>query len=444
MTTSSTPTGDPAPRPATQSCPECGATVPRDARFVTWCDTCGWNALVGSERMRHTGPGGLADRWRERMVLSFARRAHAEMLARPTGTGSPWPGRCARVVAALVLTVAAGFVAAVLWWTVRGTGFWHWPGAVAGILVSAALVAGLRRRPDPDVLTLLPEQAPGLHEVVSVLAGRVGAPTPARVHVGTADNAWVHLPLTARRPELTIGLQLWARLDWDERTALLGHELAHLAGRDLPSRRVVLLGRHLLVRTVLVLWPGAYDLSGLREEMRHWGWGTSNQVPRLLEQVAAMVQRVAALPALGTLLLLDVLEGAAGQRREYAADLGAARLAGSRATSSLLTGLLDSRGWRTTVASAVRRGEDPWAALASLGRLPDHELARLRRCTADERVRADASHPPTHLRLDLVERLPASPETVAVPPSLREVVDREVAVAQRLLRRTLEDSLHGV
>lgn len=76
---------------------------------------------------------------------------------------------------------------------------------------------------------------------------------------------------------------------------------------------------------------------------------------RPTEWLGALVQRALALPALGTLAFMGVLDAAARRRREYAADQAAARVAGNRAAYELLGSSLSSRGWTTPVAAAVRR-----------------------------------------------------------------------------------------
>ncbi|WP_328924206.1 hypothetical protein OG429_05855 [Streptomyces sp. NBC_00190] len=34
--------------PPARECPECGAAVPRDERYVEWCEACDWNVDPGA------------------------------------------------------------------------------------------------------------------------------------------------------------------------------------------------------------------------------------------------------------------------------------------------------------------------------------------------------------------------------------------------------------
>ncbi len=244
--------------------------------------------------------------------------------------------------------------------------------------------------------------------------------------------------VAGRRPHL--GLLLWGRLEWDARLALLGHELGHL----LPAgggHRTVQMARIVLQRWVLVLWPSGDDVE-LERHRALWRGGRAGHVGGpLLAWVASGVQRLAATPALLTLLLLDRLEAAASQRREYAADVAAARVAGTEGAVRLLAATVDARGWRTTVGSAVRRDEDVWAALAAAGRRPARETARLRRIAAGETVRTDAAHPPTALRLTLLEHLPSLDASARLTPQRLAAVEAETTRLVAARRRALTDRL---
>ncbi|WP_322746980.1 hypothetical protein [Streptomyces fagopyri] len=91
-----------------QACPECGAVIRADSRFVVWCGACEWNVdPEGPER----------DRERERDRLDRARRAlarrHGERLltevtevTEVTAGGSPRARRDPASLLAFVIALA--------------------------------------------------------------------------------------------------------------------------------------------------------------------------------------------------------------------------------------------------------------------------------------------------------------------------------------------------
>ena len=260
-------------------------------------------------------------------------------------------------------------------------------------------------------------EAPELHALVRDVAALVGVAPPARLRLGTADNACVGRGLYRRDVELTIGLVLWGRLAWDARLALLGHELGHCLPRGGGHRAVEAAGV-VLRGWLTVLWPTGYDVE-LARHRASWNRSASRGMlgGPVLVWLATVLQRLAAVPALVTLVLLDRLQASAAQRAEYASDVAAARVAGTDGAVALLSGLVDPRGWRTSVSAAVRRDEDVWAALA---RPAGDRSGRPPGCggsPATRRCGSTPSHPPTALRLDLLERLPWQGPAAAMTPS---------------------------
>ncbi len=159
------------------------------------------------------------------MTTKAAERLHADPADAPRTGRRPRSEGLTLVLCVLVLLGFLALGAGVAWWTLRGSGFWHGPGAALGALVVVFLLLGLRT-PDDGALLLERAEAPALYALVDSVADLVGAPAAARIRVDAGDNASVRLRPLGRRPELTIGLVLWTRLSWDHRVALLGHEVS--------------------------------------------------------------------------------------------------------------------------------------------------------------------------------------------------------------------------
>lgn len=133
---------------------------------------------------------------------------------------------------------------------------------------------------------------------------------------------------------------------------------------------------------------------------------------------------------------LNRLAVRAGQMAEYRADLEAVRVGGKAAAALMLrTLLLDGRIGQA-LQTAVNRGDvDVWQAQrAAVADVAPRELDRAERVARRTLQRIDASHPPTHLRLDLLR---AQPDTPALVTFDRATMDRVDAELRATLPRTL-------
>src|SRR5262249_53330903 len=116
-----------------------------------------------------------------------------------------------------------------------------------------------------------------------------------------------------------------------------------------------------------------------------------------------------------------------GQRAEYLADLGAARLAGTAAAVEVLDLMVHGEGGHTTVASRARAGNgvEGWrTAIAELReRQTPARLHRLRQLTVRREASLLATHPPSGLRSRLLEAGPWQDPAVWLTPDESERID---------------------
>ena len=122
--------------------------------------------------------------------------------------------------------------------------------------------------------------------------------------------------------------------------------------------------------------------------------------PVLLAPVAAMV-------ALAGNRLRRISERV-GQRAEYLADDLAVDVAGSESVKDLMIKELVADACLRALQSASQQGvSDLWAAEAQfVASVPVSEIERRRRVAGSRLQRADVSHPPTELRIRLIESRP--------------------------------------
>lgn len=364
-----------------------------------------------------SGEGWLARR-RQQHIDRAAQAMHDRLAASPESFRQAPSTIGITVLAVSVLVVAGGAVAAMVWVTGHAEGFVAWIVVGVGWLFLAGSLLKRPPRLPEDTIVLDEAEHPHLHQFVRDVAAAVGARPPRMIAIDTDFNAYVTRVGFRRRTAMVIGLPCWAAFSDDERLGLVGHELGHLRAGDTTRGQVTFAGIGLLARWHWMLYPGHVPGSDV------------------LVGLATQIQRLLALP-LGLLLVFAVrLESRSRQHGEYLADRRAAGVAGRSAVVSSMR--LDRKGLHTAVRAAVIRGEDPFEFL---DRWRSERQGRREAMYVDEVHRADASHPPDHLRVSLLER---TPEPSQRPVGLRDALhgaDRELVALRPTLVRRFSDEL---
>ncbi|MED7827358.1 M48 family metallopeptidase [Streptomyces chiangmaiensis] len=419
------------PEEKSQSCPECGAEIRADSRYVAWCAACDWN--VDPET-----PHQKRDRL-DRVRRALSRRHGEKLLAEVTAGGSLRARRDASSLLAFAIALAVHGVTVALvlggvWWLVRG---WGGVGMVPGLLL-LALAWPLRPRaarlPKADPI-LHRDDAPELYALVDEVAQVVGTRGIDEVRVDTKVNASVMAHGVRGRRLLMLGVPLWEILTPQQRIALLGHELAHYSNGDTRQGLVVSTAYRSLTTWHYYFTPIA------KPSAAEMFINLLYIVPRLLLQ--------------GVLTLLDHLTLRATQRAEYLADREAARAASTEAAVGLMDRLLVTesaaaalRREASQAALAGRRGartveakpEEIWERLrAHMASIPEYEYERQRRAGVRRGHSVDATHPPTHLRRTCLLVGPAAPAAVVTDDERQrriaaELAGARVTVARRIVR----------
>ncbi len=424
------------PTGAATLCDECGSALTGDPRFVRWCRSCGWNA--------HPKPARDAkrpDRFRRRP----RREAEERLLSRITEQGTCRRPPDAAAVGAWTLS---GLIHLVTFGLAGGGAFMlfqhPWPLRVAGAGMLAVAYA-VRPRLGPGRLarrgprSVERDAAPALYGLADRVARELRAAPPASIVVnGSYRASWSRTGLR-RRVVLTVGLALWETLTPAERVALLGHELAHGAA---GARHGWWVGS---AAGTLNEWYGLFRPGAKRESHGHRG-SSAIGLAVIGELIATVVLAVFAETVLLAHRLLSRLTTRAGRRAEYHADALAARVAGRDAVAGLL-GALCLGGtdeqvtlWRRLgrdLARSVPDGagagaaSDFWSDLRRyVASIPDSERERRLLVARLDNCAVDAAHPPTHLRLAFVDRLPDHAATIGLTAEESAGLDRELAAVR--------------
>lgn len=398
---------------------------------MTWCHACGWNleAPAAPERQGRFGrvSSTVARRASERLVLELSA---ADVLRSRLTPAKALAYALAFLVHAATLGLAVAGVLLIL------LPFPHILGIAGGtVLLGLAFVMRPRLgRPPTDGL-VSPSEAPQLHELVRRVAAALSVQPPDVIAVEYDYNAsWAVLGVRRTRV-LSVGLPLLAALRPQERVALIGHELAHARNGDATSGLVVGSAVQALAELYNAVAPGD-DVEG----------GELAYAELLVTPVMWLLSR----PILGALLLELHLLHRDSHRAEYLADALAATVAGTPAMVAAHEKLLLASTFGAVVQRLAHEGtgsRDLFSEIAAtFSAVPARELERRRRAARLEGARLDVTHPPTGMRLALLESRPATRALVELAEADSAAIDDELRPyaeqAQRRLTDEYRDALY--
>jgi heat shock protein HtpX len=411
-----------------QECPSCGISLPVSPGYLTWCDVCGWNLTAPPERRPARGRIGRAYAAAgARAGRRMARRLQSRESLEPRLTaGQALAYAVAAGVHLLTLALVGGAVVLMVLFPRNVTVYVL---AVPMLLTAWLMRPRLGKPPEHGIVE--PERTPRLHSLAAEVAAALGTPPPDRVVVRHDFNASWGVYGLRRTRVLTLGLPLVAALEPQERVALVAHELAH--GRNGDIRRGVFIGSAVraLGEMYGVLAPGDEG-------------STASSRLAVLGPVVNGILWLLSRPPLLLLKLEFHLLMRNSQRAEYLADALAAEVAGSAAVVGLQEKTLLEGTFDMVVRRSVHGRRDPSGlvgeAAAALLAVPERERERRRRVARLEETQLDATHPPTALRIELVESLARQPKVV-LDARGSSAIDAELQPSVRAVeQRLLEDA----
>lgn len=309
-------------------------------------------------------------------------------------------------------------------------------------IVSAILFllcwAARPRLGEPPYYVLSRSDFPRLYELSDRTAVALQAPRVEAIAYSADFGANFRQAGWAGKAYVELGAPLMAILQPSERLAVLAHELSHGANGD-PLRSMYLQGA---VNT-LASWGTSARPPGIGTLGDGMPFGPIISLLGIPINLLMLAVSEALLAAARGLLLLVMRQS---QRAEYKADLLAASVAGSKEMMTALekTYLGDS------VLELVRRHAllTPYEPIKlrlwqEAGRTDAELIERLRASSLEQQWQVDATHPPTALRVRLLESFPSNPLPELLELSKSDALEAEiqkiVALAGReLINRQLE------
>ncbi|MER5637159.1 M48 family metallopeptidase [Kitasatospora sp. NPDC002227] len=417
----------------TRACPSCGTDLPDSGNHVSWCPACEWNLSPAPieatphrtrRQQRKAARAERREEARKKAVRARVEQLYDALAADPAGRGGS-AGLAALTLATLIhlasLVAFAGCAALLALGTL--------PLRAVGLLGLAVLAVGTRpslgRAPERGTV-LARDKAPALYGLADRVAQVLGAQPVHLIRTNGRFNASFGRVGLRRRSVLTIGIPLWQALTPQQRVALLAHELGHSVNGD--TRRGLWLGSAL---ATLDSWYRILRPARVRRA------STLDVLSKaLLRPGAWLVERL--------LLLLDRLTTRSGQAAEYRADALAATTASTEAARGMLETLLLGTSARTVLdrfrnsavgrAGSRQRQQQPadlWTALGDhLAAVPRLERERLLRVSIRELGAVDVSHPPTYLRLRMLDHRPVTEAAVVLGTAEGRAVEAELAPAR--------------
>lgn len=413
---------------ARTACPDCGTPLTAEARFSSWCESCGWNLIPANGRTDRSGP---VQRTLARLGARTSDRLRSEASSATGLRPRLNPAKVlALVLAAMVHLLTLALVAAGVFLVTQGGVI---PIAAGLVLFGMAWVCRPRPVETPDD-AIDPETIRYLADLANRVAEGVGTHPADMLRLEADFNASVVEVGWRRRRVLSIGVPLFAVLEPQERVAVLAHEFGHFVNGDLLRGWFAQTAVNSLLQWVAVLRP--HSLVDNDETGIPW--------PLMLPANLAMLA-LAWIP-LGAALALLTLTFRDSQRAEYLADVRSTEVAGTDAAVASLTKLhlanvFDSVSQASSDADWLNNSL--WDELRMRAeQLPESERNRAHRIEVSHASRVDLSHPPTAFRRSVVQSRAHHLGTVHVDRDAAIQIDAELRKASdRLQRGVIEHHL---
>lgn len=341
-----------------------------------------------------------------------------------------WSLWLAYTLATLVYGLSVSFVALGLWV------LWHpWPTLFHPIVGTLFALLGWAARPRPvqaPYYLLKRADFPILYTLTDRIAEALGAAKPQAIAYSAEFNANYRQAGWKRQPYIEMGAPLLSALNAQERLAVIAHELSHGVNKD-PLHSNYLHG----AVEALATWGLSVRPKGLGTLGEGMPYGPVVSLIGIpFELVMFALSELLLRLASGFLLL--VLRQS--QRAEYLAD----RLAGSVVGPQAMWQMLEKLYLEDSVSRSLRRhaltspyepiGDTISTAIAMVGA---DDLNALRTESLASEWQVDSSHPPTALRVKMLQMQTHDSPINIMSPDECGALDEEVTRVLKLTEREI-------
>ncbi|PIW18043.1 hypothetical protein COW36_06470 [bacterium (Candidatus Blackallbacteria) CG17_big_fil_post_rev_8_21_14_2_50_48_46] len=386
-------------------CPECKAPLYDHPDYTQWCPACDWNLQPDAEQNQAQNIFEYYYlKLSEKLGLELFQVLKTQNLANITHLGKLSTG--VRLFSIGVIFVYLSLILTGLFclWLFRG----QVVGSLIGLMfLGFAFLATPKRQPPPYAgqTVLDATNLPMFYSLLQLCATALNTPQPDGVIFTPEFNASVSI--YQKKRYLFIGLPLWSVLNTEEKLALLGHEIGHLAHNDPMQQRLPDFAMNILFRTGDAICPDNlaphYEGNLFYEDKMIQSFAEILLIP--FNWLLALIAH--GFWGLGHLLLRWLW--ADSQRAEYRTDLNSLRLA---SLSACLTGfekftlepeIHEIARQRIRKKQTEKPGSLFEETLTHWQNMPSSEHERRRRILEKEKHRVDSTHPTTAFRMEMLK-----------------------------------------
>jgi heat shock protein HtpX len=213
-----------------EACPSCGEMMAWDDEYIVWCENCDHNINPSCKEESLKRLDVIYEKLGRKFGASMLHQVSERQSLRP---GFSLPRLLAYLLASCVHMISLLFLVGSIYCIVNWDGrFWF---VLFGLfLLGLSWVTRPRfGKLEKHETIVSREEHPALYKIVDDLCGAAGVRPIDGIIIDQQFNASVTTIGLRGKKILTIGLPLFTILPKEERLALLGHEVGHIANRDL-------------------------------------------------------------------------------------------------------------------------------------------------------------------------------------------------------------------
>ncbi|PZM67562.1 M48 family metallopeptidase [Paenibacillus dendritiformis] len=410
----------------TEYCPECGHRMEVVPGYVTWCEECNWNI---DPNWCHISSLSLLERISYRMGVKKSHQLleenlHTERITYPL----TWRKALAYLLAGGIHAATFSIPIIAVNWFFYSNSLLFTQLAFVLFLLFIGLMLPYRRKLSGHPLRR--DEYPALYRLVDDIAEAVQAPPIDEIRMTNSYNAYFTKFGRRRTKIIGIGVPLFSALTLSEKIAILAHETAHHAHKDVTRTWFIGSARHIMASWYEFVHPYCEEgekLGPISTPIRYARLQLANLIFILYYGLGITVWDES-------------------QRAEYLADRVAGEIAGTDAACSALSKChFAPVFWLTAERIArYRFASDLFGEFRQkMEQVPASEQTRIQRICDSVAVQLDSTHPPTQYRLQSLQHHQVLTPRYVPDSTLKSQLEEEFTRLEKLSQRYLLDDIRA-